>query len=353
MPKRPLSAYNIFFRFERQSLLGEEVAKDHKVNSQAKRKHRKTHGKIGFADMARTISSKWKSMDPEEKKPFEVQAATEKQKYLIALEEWKKEQAEREAEEEIVRKVSAETKEEEEDKRTAMKPAPMQIGLPSMRNDPAGLQAGLSGHFTADLAVPGIVLPRGSLPSYFGATPPFIGSPARASLPGSFGGFTMPSIPTLGSGGYMSAMAGDLERRRRLEQLYQLHLQEAACLRDEMQREGQPTLNDQIAPTTGAHSGSQVPYAELYQGRGLGQPGDRLGLDHLLEAQRSELLTQSQRSNLLPQPVHGFFLDHDREAQARRAELAALEQALETERRMQLERQFESARRRGSNGRDA
>ena len=356
MPKRPLSAYNIFFRSERQALLGEEVTKAHDLKRQAKRKHRKTHGKIGFAEMARRISSKWKSMDSEQKETFERQAANEKKKYLKALEEWKKEQAEREAEEEeIVRKVSAETKEEEEDKLIALKPAPMQVAQPSMLDDTVGLTANLSGQFTADLAaLPGIILPRGSLPSYFGATPTFVSSlPARSSLPASFGSLPMPSIPALGSGGYIYSMAGDLDRRRRLEQLYQLHLQEAASLRDEMQREGQRKPSDQILAASAAHSGSQLPYADLYQGSRLGQPTELLALDRLREIQRSELLTPGQRPNLLPPPAHDFLIAPNRQAEAQSAELMALEQALEAERSLQLERQLELARRRRSDGRGA
>jgi len=89
MPKRPLSAYNIFFRLQRQQLLGEEVAKEFEITDQSKRKHRKTHGKIGFAEMARLISEKWKTLGESKRQSFVDQAKVEKERYDKELFEWK------------------------------------------------------------------------------------------------------------------------------------------------------------------------------------------------------------------------------------------------------------------------
>jgi hypothetical protein len=90
-PSRPLSAYNLFFQHERAIMLGKDAPTD-ADEEMKKRVHCKTHGKIGFADMARSIGSKWKSMDAEAKKMYETQASAEKMRYTEELAAWKEEQ---------------------------------------------------------------------------------------------------------------------------------------------------------------------------------------------------------------------------------------------------------------------
>jgi hypothetical protein len=90
-PSRPLSAYNLFFQHERAIMLGKDAPTD-ADEEMKKRVHCKTHGKIGFADMARSIGSKWKSMDAESKKMYETQASAEKKRYTEELAAWKEEQ---------------------------------------------------------------------------------------------------------------------------------------------------------------------------------------------------------------------------------------------------------------------
>ena len=81
-PNRPLSAYNLFFQSERAIMLGDD-APSLEAELIKKRVHCKTHGKIGFAEMARAIGNKWKNLDPESKKVYEMQAQKEKQRYAI------------------------------------------------------------------------------------------------------------------------------------------------------------------------------------------------------------------------------------------------------------------------------
>mmetsp|Transcript_2409 Transcript_2409/g.3695 ORF Transcript_2409/g.3695 Transcript_2409/m.3695 type:complete len:360 (+) Transcript_2409:83-1162(+) len=69
-PKRPLSAYNIFFKSERAKLV------------QAKKK-------VGFANMAKEISVKWKNLSDEEHKKYADEAEIEQKKYRSAVKEWK------------------------------------------------------------------------------------------------------------------------------------------------------------------------------------------------------------------------------------------------------------------------
>lgn len=79
-PKRPLSAYNLFFRQERQSLRNVRNLNDFDDSDKA----------LGFAGLAKHVSTKWKNLDDETKQIFEELAVVEKQKYFVSVDEWKK-----------------------------------------------------------------------------------------------------------------------------------------------------------------------------------------------------------------------------------------------------------------------
>jgi hypothetical protein len=88
LPFRALSAYNFFFRDERdriinggeheftpskkQKLLSEHWFRDRSV----KRRHRKTHGKIAFTTLSKVISQGWRDL-PEDKRAFYREVAAE------------------------------------------------------------------------------------------------------------------------------------------------------------------------------------------------------------------------------------------------------------------------------------
>ena len=81
-PKRPLTAYNIFFREERQRLL-ETLPVLKNVKS------KKAHGKISFPDLAKRISCEWKRISPSSKVHYCELACKDKMRYYREMEEWR------------------------------------------------------------------------------------------------------------------------------------------------------------------------------------------------------------------------------------------------------------------------
>jgi HMG-box domain len=95
-PKRPLSAYNIFFKIERQRMI-EEQEEQHAAVVVAKGCGWPARApKIGFAAMARTISQRWKTIDPLDKQELEYIAAVGRQRYYEEVEEWRRSMRDRE-----------------------------------------------------------------------------------------------------------------------------------------------------------------------------------------------------------------------------------------------------------------
>lgn len=98
-PKRPLSAYNIFFRCERERIILSTPKPLVSVSSNRKTKQRRDriiHGKISFEDLAKEIGSKWKNLDDSTRKGFECLAAVEKKRYEKALRAWNHDRVEEE-----------------------------------------------------------------------------------------------------------------------------------------------------------------------------------------------------------------------------------------------------------------
>ena len=58
-----------------------------------KREHRRTHGKISFAELAREIGQKWRSLDDAARKPFVEQARIEKERYREEIRRYKERKA--------------------------------------------------------------------------------------------------------------------------------------------------------------------------------------------------------------------------------------------------------------------
>mmetsp|Transcript_7332 Transcript_7332/g.15996 ORF Transcript_7332/g.15996 Transcript_7332/m.15996 type:complete len:383 (-) Transcript_7332:1724-2872(-) len=135
-PKRPLSAYNLFFQYERDLLLQSKPSKKgqshdemHRtiLNNPSERRNRsKTvrpppHGKIGFAELARMIGKKWKTLDDTSLEHFQGLAAIEKKRYVKECSEWKarmKREAELEESEAAAQKAAATAAEVKDQSRT-------------------------------------------------------------------------------------------------------------------------------------------------------------------------------------------------------------------------------------------
>ncbi|GAX27336.1 hypothetical protein FisN_23Lh089 [Fistulifera solaris] len=89
-PKRPLTAYNLFFKEERANIVQEQAAEnEHHTSDGVKRNRRKEpHGKIGFEDMAKTIAERWKTIDPERLAAYNQRADEGKKQYRKAITEF-------------------------------------------------------------------------------------------------------------------------------------------------------------------------------------------------------------------------------------------------------------------------
>jgi hypothetical protein len=81
-PPRNLSAYNFYFKDQRRKML-------EALPIRSEGKPRRSHGKIGFSDLARTIAAGWKSIDHETRIYYENLAMADKERYARELEAWK------------------------------------------------------------------------------------------------------------------------------------------------------------------------------------------------------------------------------------------------------------------------
>jgi len=75
-PKRPLSAYNIFFKETREKIIAEDAS-------------------TGFQEMVRKIACHWKDITPEEKKKYEDRASKDKTRYKDQVGVYEKELADK------------------------------------------------------------------------------------------------------------------------------------------------------------------------------------------------------------------------------------------------------------------
>lgn len=82
-PRRPMTAYNFFFKSERQTL-SDEYTDD-------------KNQKLRFTELARAVGARWRSLSPEEKQRFEDMASSDKQRYIDEMNDWRNRKLEMEA----------------------------------------------------------------------------------------------------------------------------------------------------------------------------------------------------------------------------------------------------------------
>jgi len=100
-PKRPLSAYNFFFKEERARILEEgkvqQAAQTTKSAVDGKTKIRKgrgrPHGKITFEDLGRLISQRWQELDPKDVDYYKKKSDEDRKRYQLEMEAYQNRKA--------------------------------------------------------------------------------------------------------------------------------------------------------------------------------------------------------------------------------------------------------------------
>lgn len=107
-PKRPLSAYNYFFKEERQKILKivqnddtEEVKKlndpknDDYIDEEMVGRLKKEGGKVSFDDMGKLIGSRWKNIDPDRLSKYSEMASEDAERYKEEMKSYNSRQEEK------------------------------------------------------------------------------------------------------------------------------------------------------------------------------------------------------------------------------------------------------------------
>lgn len=86
-PKRPLTAYNFFFREKRQMLLdaAKKDAESHALPMKKRHPHVPPKKKIGFEQLGRVIGDLWRDIKPKELKKYKAMAEEDSRRYRMEM----------------------------------------------------------------------------------------------------------------------------------------------------------------------------------------------------------------------------------------------------------------------------
>jgi HMG (high mobility group) box len=195
-PKRPLSAYNFFFKEEREKILKVVLAEDPDkadndpdsedyLDDETLRRLRKEAGKVSFEEMGKIIGQRWKNIDPDRMTRFSELASEDTERYKKEMQSYNGRQEAKMRSEALKPAVSYSSRQD----MSKMSDSRSQGGYPGMQVMP-GME-GMSGMNSA--FGPGGMPPPG-YPNPYGGM--------------EFGGYGMPMPPMYGAYGGYPGMVG-------------------------------------------------------------------------------------------------------------------------------------------------
>lgn len=325
MPKRPLSAYNLFFKDERQRILADlergHLPEDYRANAALALKDGVDGKRVGaakFQAIARTIAVRWKALSEEDRKPLEKMAEQEMKDYKVKKEEYNRKVA-REAQ----MKSSSAAEHDEPSfsdadgslEKISLKSAPKASATPSKKEPKVDTKpksresptrTSLPGIFTA--GVPGglgtAFLMGGSMAETLSPPQPHHGlGSASAGMPGTESGWNtrlqlqQPSRAAFSASGNL-AREGDYGFLLSM-QAEELRRREQALLMAE-QRQQERQMRDMLLLQLQQVQGMMLPREEQQlRARLLLQEQERVALqEHQLRMQL--LMQQQQQQQVLP-----------------------------------------------------
>lgn len=88
-PRRPLNAYNMFFAIERNNIIRKQQEGDFIADERVSSSSGIERAHVGFANLARIVSERWKLIEPNLKDALQEKARLDRIRYQREMKEWK------------------------------------------------------------------------------------------------------------------------------------------------------------------------------------------------------------------------------------------------------------------------